>query len=408
MGHDITARRQAELDRIQLERQLLHSQKMETIGTLAAGVAHEFNNILATIIGNTEMALLLHPEDQSHRECHDAVLQSSGRARDLVQRILALSRRSEPERRPVQLARIVAEASSLIRATLPSTVELVTECSAGAPDALADLNELHQVLLNLAANAAYAMREKGGRLTLRTFFAEFADSHPCALTTLPAGAYVALEVADTGRGIEARHLPKIFDPFYTTKPVGEGSGLGLAIVQNIVARHGGAIEVASTPGAGAVFTLYFPVATGGIPARVRTDAAPRPLGLARGQGERVAVIDDEEPIAIVIEAALRQLNYAPRRFSSADEFYAEFVAGRFAADLVVTDQTMPRLTGLQLARKLRAEGHAIPLVIMSGYNPQSAPESAVEGGRVAHLEKPFDLNQLAATVQYLLRPTGPR
>ena len=275
-ARDITARRMAELDRLQLERQLHQAHKMETIGTLAGGVAHEFNNILSAIIGNIELAMLENPNDQTYKEYHRNVLISSWRARDLVTRILSFSRIHEPERRPVRMGQFVADAANLIRATLPATIELDIEGAGAATEIMADANQLQQVLMNLATNAAYAMRERRGTLTISTRPADFAAPRECAQIVLPAGSYLALEVADTGSGIEAEHLSKIFDPFFTTKPVGEGSGLGLSIVHNIVAGHGGGIEVASAPGLGTTFTLYFPIAAR-RPLRLRS-RPPTPQG----------------------------------------------------------------------------------------------------------------------------------
>jgi signal transduction histidine kinase len=404
-AHDITARRQAELDRLQLERQLLEAQKRETIGTLAGGVAHEFNNLLAAIIGNTQLALLANPDDRTAKEFHEGVLRSSWRARDLVKRLLSFSRSHEPERRPIQPAQVLAEAASLIRASLPATVELAVDPAPAAPEILADANQLQQVLLNLAANAGYAMRERGGRLTMRTRLADFAVAHPCSEVTLPPGHYLALEVADTGQGIEPRNLPKIFDPFFTTKPVGEGSGLGLSIVRGIVAGHGGGVEVASSWGAGTTFTLYLPLAAGRFQAGAESAALPGPLALARGKGERIVVIDDEEGVAEIVERALDRLGYAVRRFAAADEFRSRFAAAPFPVDLLLTDQTMPRLTGLQLAQGLRAEGRRFPIVILSGHSPDLTRDAlrALEPARL--LDKPFDLTRLAAVVQQLLRPT---
>ncbi len=401
-AHDITARRQAELERIQLERQLLQAQKMETVGTLAGGMAHEFNNILTAIIGNTELALLTDPDNAVHRKYHESVLRSSRRARDLVQRVLAFSRCEEPKRIPVRLGHVVSEAAELIRATLPSTIELGFDADSPAPEILADPSQIQQVLMNLAANAAYAMRERGGRLSLRLRTVAFTAPHPCTLVTLSPGTYAALEVADTGQGIQAKTLAKIFDPFFTTKPIGEGSGLGLAIVHGIATGHRGGVEVSSSPGGGAAFTVYFPVpeACPAPAAPVADPAQPRPI--EPGSGEQIVVIDDEEDVAAVVDAALRHLGYRVRRFAAADDFYKEFSVNPFRVDLVLTDQTMPRLTGTQLAHRLRAEGHAFPMAIVSGQCQEPDPSADGRLERVAFLRKPFDLTRLASTLRDLL------
>jgi PAS domain S-box-containing protein len=403
-AHDITARRQAELDRLRLERQLLQAQKLETIGTLAGGVAHEFNNILSAIIGNIELAMLEDPGDQVYREYHRNVLVSSWRARDLVKRILSFSRGHEPERRPVQLRQVASEAFSLIRVTLPATVELRLNPGPPVPDILGDANELQQVLMNLAANASYAMRDSRGLISFTIRAVDFGAPHECAHGTLPAGSYLALDVADTGQGIDTQNLAKIFDPFFTTKPVGAGSGLGLAIAQSIMVGHGGGIDVASSPGAGTTFTLLFPVDARSAAAGAPESGRAPPQELARGQGERVVLIDDEESIGLVVEKVLRQLGYSVRRFSAADEFYAEFRSAPFPVELVLTDQTMPRMTGLQLARRLRADGHTFPIAIASGHSPDLTREALNSVSRLAFIEKPFDVSRLAAAVQRLLRP----
>jgi PAS domain S-box-containing protein len=407
-ARDITSRRNAELERLQLERQLLQAQKMDTIGTLAGGVAHEFNNILSAIIGNMELALLENPDDQTYKEYHRNVLTSSWRARDLVKRLLTFSRSHEPERRPVRIDRLVAEAASLIRATLPATVELDTEGARAATEILADANELQQVLLNLAANAAYAMRDRRGTLTFATRTVDFAAPRECAITLLPAGPYLALDVADTGIGIDAVNLSKVFDPFFTTKPVGEGSGLGLSIAHSIVAGHGGGIEVASTLGVGTTFTLFFPIAPEAAPAAAPAAGDAGAAAPVRGKAEQIVVIDDEERVGSVVEKVLRRLGYNVRRFLAADEFYSELKAAPFRVDALLTDQTMPRMTGLQLARLLRVEGYSFPIAIASGHSQDLTPEALSAVGRAAFIQKPFDVSKLASVMQGLLRQGSSR
>ena len=258
-AHDITARRRAEAERIDLERQLQQAQKIQTVGMLAGGVAHEFNNILAAIIGNTELAMLVAPEAGECREYHERILESSRRARDLVRRILSFSRSHEPARNKVRINDELSKAFALIRATLSSNIELRLETEPDLPDVPIDVNQLHQVLVNLAANAGHAIRPKKGSLTLRTRSAAFSSPRTCAAGTVSAGLHVVLDVIDSGPGIDPAIIGKIFEPFFTTKPVGEGSGLGLAIVRSIVCGHGGGVDVTSRLGSGSTFTLYFPV-----------------------------------------------------------------------------------------------------------------------------------------------------
>jgi CheY-like chemotaxis protein len=205
-----------------------------------------------------------------------------------------------------------------------------------------------------------------------------------------------------GSGIEAGNLSKVFDPFFTTKPVGEGTGLGLSIAHSIVAAHGGGIEVASAPGVGTTFTLYLPIARGSAPAAGPAADVGAPPALARGQAELVVVIDDEERIGAVVEKVLHRLGYIVRRFAAADEFYAVMKSAPFQVDLLLTDQTMPHMTGLQLARKLRAEGHAFPIAIASGHSQDLTPDVLNSLGRIAFIDKPFDVSKLATTLQGLL------
>lgn len=396
-AHDITARRQAEHNRLQLERQLLHVQRMDTIGTLSGGIAHEFNNILAAIMGNIELCILMDPKPKE-REHLEWALQSTRQGRDLVKRILSFGSSRLSERSPVDLGKLLAEAAPLIRATLPTSVELVFEAAPGCPAASMDSNQVHEILMNLAANASYAMQEKGGRMTFRVRSVEFAESHGCVLGTIAPGRYLALEVADTGEGIQGAHLGRIFDPFFSTKPVGEGRGLGLAIVNRIVADHEGGIDVASVPGSWTRFTLYFPSA----PQEAVARAPAAPPTLARGRGEQVVVIDDEANVAKVVETAFKRMGYQVRRFCGADEFYAEFHSKPFHVDLVFTDQTMPRMTGLCLSHRLRAEGHTFPIAIASGHSPDLTEEALAKIKPYIRLEKPFDIHSLSEAVHRLL------
>jgi two-component system CheB/CheR fusion protein len=397
---DITGRINEEQKRRQLEHQLYETQKMETIGTLAGGIAHDFNNIIAGILGHTELALLTLRPDDPARRFHEVVLTASHRARDLVKRILAFSHKHEPERKPVQLAEIVTDAAKFIRAILPATVELQLEMDKASPGTLADANQIHQVLMNLAANAAYAMRDCGGRLTIRLRTVVFANAHATATGPLSAGTYLALAMVDLGQGIDAEALNKIFDPFFTTKPIGEGTGLGLSIVRGIIEGHGGAIEVESKPGVGTTFTLYFPAMVSDNSAAA--PVLPPPTTLPRGQGERIVVIDDEENVAQAAQLMLQSLGYHVRSYSSAERFHEDFLREPGSVDLLLTDQTMPHLTGLQLAQKLRASGETLPILIVSGYSRNLTPDTLSAMGGIELLKKPYELADLARVVRRML------
>ncbi len=403
--HDITARRQAEQERRQLEQQLLQAQKMDTMGTLAGGIAHDFNNIIAAILGYTELALAQNTQDERSRRMHEGVLKAAYRARDLVKRILTFSRFHEAERRPIQLAEAIAEAAKFIRASLPATIELELDLISNCPRTLADSNQLHQVLLNLSTNAAHAMRERGGRLTLRLRQVEFAEPPPLARGALPAGSFLALEVADTGHGIDPETLKKIFDPFFTTKPAGEGTGLGLSIVHGIISGHGGGLDVRSTLGVGTTFTLYLPIVT--IETGGAAPGAGVGLPIPRGNGQRIAVIDDEEEVGRVTQANLQHLGYDVTYFQLAEDFFADFSTMLLRFELIVTDQTMPRLTGLELSLKLRVAGHHIPIVVVSGYSRELTDDALAAIGHIEYLRKPYKMEDLAVLVHRLLQQPAP-
>src|SRR5215475_2663497 len=301
---DITARKRAEEDRKRLEEQLHQGQKMEALGTLSGGIAHEFNNILAAIMGFTELAIYALPA--SHPACcHlQAVLLAGNRAKDLVQQILAFSRPSERDRKPVQVARVIQEALALLRATLPATIEIRQHFPEQECMVLAHRNQLHQVIMNLCTNAEYAMRQTGGILEIGLEKVNLPHDFTAHHRTLPPGAYVCLTLRDTGQGMTPDIVEHIFEPFFTTKGVGEGTGMGLAIVHGIVTSHGGAITVESTPGQGTTFTLYLPRLAHTTPAA----SSARAESLRPGKG-RLLVVDDEAILADLGQQLCTHLGY---------------------------------------------------------------------------------------------------
>ena len=404
--HDISARKRAEQERRQLELQLLQAHKMETMGTLAGGIAHDFNNILAAILGYTELAMLEGPVDERSQRMHEGILQAARRARDLVKRILTFSRFHEPELTPTRMGDVITEAAKFIRASLPATIELKLELGEACPQTLADPNQLHQVILNLATNAAHAMRERAGTLTIRMATVDLDSELQTATGPLKAGSYISVEVADSGHGIDPETMTKIFDPFFTTKPVGEGTGLGLSIVHGIIKSHEGCIDVSSDVGVGTTFKFFLPV----VAPAAESDApgsAPA-ASLPKGNRQRVAVIDDEENVVSVVQAALQGLGYEVLTFKNAEDFYSDFSSMPFKVDLVLTDQTMPRMTGLDLALKLRSDGHSMPIIISSGYSRELTAESIAAIGRVELLNKPYEGERLAAAVHRALTSSSSR
>ncbi|MEE9146672.1 MAG: PAS domain S-box protein, partial [Candidatus Tectomicrobia bacterium] len=302
---DITERKQAEQERQGLEDQLRQSQKMEAIGTLAGGIAHDLNNMLGAIVGYTELATYDMPPDHPSRANLQHVLTAGNRVKDLVQQILAFSRQSAPQRHPVQLHRIVNDALGLLRASLPTTIEIRQTLGRDTETILADATQLHQVMMNLCVNAEHAMRDTGGTLDIRV---ETVDVDVALATVHPAlhlCPHVQLTIQDTGHGMTPEVLKRIFDPYYTTKKVGEGTGLGLSVVHGIVANHDGVITVQSRPGAGTTFAMYFPRID---PPQTADRPPSEDAAIPQGHG-RILFVDDEEALVYLGQAMLERLGY---------------------------------------------------------------------------------------------------
>jgi PAS domain S-box-containing protein len=383
-------------ERKHLEAQLRQAQKMEAIGTLAGGIAHDFNNVLAAMLGYTELAMLDVPSTSLLHSRLQAVLTAGHRAKDLVQQILAFSRRTQMVRHPLQLHVLIKEALTLLRASLPSTIEIRHHLSPDTGAVLADASQMHQVLLNLCTNAAYAMRETGGILEIRLEAAAVDAASATAPANLTPGPYVRLIVRDTGPGIPPEALARIFEPFFTTKGPGEGTGMGLALVHGLVASHEGAITVASVPGQGATFEVYLPqVATSPV-----TDA-PHAEPLTRGKGN-ILLVDDEAAVAHMGQVVLENLGYRVSVCLSSLEALETFRAAPQRYDLVITDQTMPRLPGDALTRALRSVRPDIPIILCTGFSHTMDAETAQTMGIDAFLTKPWSVYGLASTIQRVL------
>ncbi len=399
---DITRRKDAEAEAARLAGQLLQAQKMEAIGTLAGGVAHDFNNILGAIIGYTELAQEDLPAGSPALANLAEVLKAALRAREHVRQILAFSRQSAPERKLVRVGAIVREVLGLIRATVPSTVSLVSELVAANDHAIADASQLHQVIVNLCANASHAMREAGGTLTVRLENATIAVGAPSAVR-LPPGPYLRLMVRDTGHGISPEVLPRIFEPFFTTKAVGQGTGLGLSVVHGIVQSHGGEIQVESAPGAGSCFTLWFPAAA---PAAAPARLPPPGAAWSLGQGERILVVDDEELLSHLLEQSLTRLGYVPSVHVRSRDALAAFHLNPAAFDLVITDHTMAEMDGLELAAAIRAVRPDLPIILCTGNGERINPVQTHAAGIGRLLFKPMDLAHLSRVIRGVIQPNG--
>jgi len=380
-----------------LRRQLLEAQKMEALGTLAGGIAHDFNNILSAVIGYAELAKMKLPEDSEVMRDLDQVRKAGDRAKNLIRQILTVGRQTEEECGPVEPVHVVKEALKLLRASVPSSINFDTRLDKDAGTILADPTRIHQVLMNLCTNAQHAMKEKGGTLTVRLENVEIHPDDGGAIKIDP-GPYVRLTVRDTGCGMDPNTLNRIFDPYFTTKGRGEGTGLGLAVVHGIIETYGGRIMVYSEPEKGTAFHVYFPRIDGASKMANRPEApSPLPTGT-----ERILFVDDEVPLANLGKRVLENLGYSVTAISSGMEALRLFSEkpGRF--DLVITDLTMPEITGDSLAREMIRMRPGMPVIIASGFVDKSVRQKVTSTGAGAFIEKPLTAETLARTIRELL------
>ncbi|MBU1984098.1 PAS domain S-box protein [bacterium] len=396
MNQDITERKQAEQEKERLESQLRQAQKMEAIGTLAGGIAHDFNNILVPILIYTEMTCRSLPAESPNREDLEHVIQAANRAKDLVRQILTFSRQAEQERMPVGFQFVVKEALKLMRASLPTTIGIEEHIDVNCPEVLADPSQLHQVLMNLCTNAAHALRDEGGILEVRLEPVEVDETLRQKLPRLLPGTHVCLTIRDSGKGMDSRTLERIFEPFFTTKAPGEGTGLGLSMVHGIITGHGGEIAAESTPYKGSTFRVYLPIAKA---------TSPRPPATASqtSQGsERILLVDDDPEIARAAERALQQSGYRVTTFTSSPEALDAFRAQPAEFDLVITDQTMPHLTGDRLVKELLAIRPDLPIVLTTGYSETVTVDNYRKLGVREFAMKPLISSELNSAVRRAL------
>jgi PAS domain S-box-containing protein len=395
---DITARLQAEWERTELSERLRQSQKMEAIGTLAGGIAHDFNNILSSIIGYTELSLddakkgtLLH---QNLKE----VLVAGQRAGALVRQILAFSRQSEQEFGPIQMDIILKEVSNLLRPSLPTTIQINLDISADETTIMGDATQVHQIIMNLCTNAAHAMAENGGELHLILENVQFDDKMQFpGGTELSSGNYVKLTVKDTGIGMPEHVKERIFEPFYTTKEKHKGTGMGLAVVHGIINSHQGYIMVKSKPGHGTVFDVYLPVAERSI-----ASSAPSSDETILGGAETILLVDDEVPIVHLVKLELERLGYTIVSRDSSLEALKAFQANPSKFKALITDMTMPNLTGDKLAQKIKAIQPGLPVILCTGYNERIKEKGANRLGVDRVLMKPVGKMDLAKALRQVL------
>jgi PAS domain S-box-containing protein len=392
---DITDQKRVEKERQQLQKQLIQAQKMEAIGTLAGGIAHDFNNILSAIIGFTEISLRDVPPDSKLKDNLQRVLSAGIRAGDLVKQILTFSRQTEREIKPVQIKSIAKEALKLIRASLPATIEVVQDIHSESP-ILADPTQIHQIIMNLCTNAAHAMQENGGKMRVSmkdvTLGVDAVAAHP----EIAPGVFIKLSVTDSGSGIASESRDRIFDPFFTTKKPGQGTGLGLSVVHGIIKDCGGMITVESTPGQGSQFHVFLPVIET-EPSEEVVTRVPLPTGT-----ERILLIDDEPNQVDIGQQVLKLLGYSVTGKTNSLEALKLFRQNPDDFDLVVTDMTMPKMTGDELAKEMLAVKPNLPIIICTGYSERVTPAKAKALGIKEMIMKPAVVKEIANTVRRVL------
>ncbi len=395
---DVTRHVHMEQEKKKFESQLLQSQKMEAVGTLAGGIAHDFNNILWIITGNVELVKAEIHADNVRAHYHIERVEDAGkRAKDLVTQILNFSRHSLQEKRPLKISTIVKESLKLLRSSLPTTIEIKQNIAEEEMIIMADLTQISQVLVNLCTNAAYAMRESGGTLDISLARLGLDEAETVRHQNLAPGHYALLSVMDTGQGIPEDVVARIFDPFFTTKQVNEGTGMGLSVVHGIVKDHDGAITVFSRPGKGAVFHVLLPLVTGNTELFANEYGDVVPTG-----DERILLVDDDGVLLETEERILLRLGYSVVPVQSSIRALEEFKRQPHKFDLVITDQTMPRMTGLDLAGQIIAVRPDIRVILCTGYSESVSEEMARSSGISAFLLKPVVLGKLARTVRDVL------
>ena len=381
----------------EMETRLFQAEKMQAVGTLAGGVAHDFNNILAAILGYTELCKMkIGPKDQLHQNL-DQILKAGRRAKDLVSQILTFSHQKDKDQKPIDLDHSLRDALKLIKATLPTSIEMRHNLGKVSGIVVADPSEIYQIMMNLCTNAAHAMQEKGGTIDIKLQRIDVGRHARGMLPKLEPGGYMRLTVVDTGRGMTPSTLQRIFEPYFSTKQQGEGTGLGLSMVHGIVQGLGGLINVDSKPGSGTTFEIYLPR----LDAQEQNDTMPMASDVIGGH-ERLLVVDDERVVLEMTKEMLTQLGYQVIGLSSSLEAIDTFKATPDAFDLIITDQTMPNMTGKQFASRALAVRPDIPIILCTGFSTAINEQSAMEMGIRVFVRKPILRSELATAVRQAL------
>jgi PAS domain S-box-containing protein len=384
-------------ERKSFEAQFMRAQRLESLGTLAGGVAHDFNNILTAILGNASIALQLLPADDAARPAIAEIEKASSRAAELTRRILAFSRRQVTVREPIRLWPIVEEALTLLRATLPATIEFRASSAEDVPCVLGDAVSIHQVVMNLGTNAAHAMSEHGGVLEVKVDVESVDAATPMTVGNARPGKHAVLRVSDTGAGMDRATLDRMFEPFFTTKGVQQGTGLGLSVVHGVMTTHEGAIAVASEVGHGTTLRLYFPAVEADV---AKPEARPRTA--KHGHGERILVVDDEEAILRVAARTLEALGFVVLRYADPRRAIEAIERNPAELDCLLTDASMPGMSGIDFAASVRGLRPDVPIVVMSGYWRDEDEARARAIGVAELVMKPASFDAVAATLRRVI------
>ncbi len=390
-------------DRKKIEEELQQARKMEAIGTLAGGIAHDFNNILSAIIGYTELCQMETSSQTRAGEFLAGIHQAALRARDLVQQILIFSRKQDNSLVPIQVTPLLREALQLIRSSLPSTITIKSHLRADDAMVKGDQTRMHQVIINLCTNAYQAIDERPGLMEVSLDLIVLDTDSTIRGTTLEAGRYVRLQVCDDGPGMDRETMERIFEPYFTTKATGKGTGLGLALVDSIVREHGGAVTVESAAGSGTTFTVYLPLLTDELR---QQDPAAHPSVPSYTHGQHIVCVDDEPYILNILREFLRDRNYRVTVFEDSQQALEFIEKNGPDLDLIITDMTMPGLTGLELGRSIFTTHPRLPVILCTGYSRQINREQALAEGFAAYLDKPVILADLAAAIHTTLTRQG--
>ena len=396
IARDVTERVLSKEKVKKLQEQIAHSQKMESIGILAGGIAHDFNNIMAIILGNTELALDDIPKWNSAHSSLEEIKTASLRAKIIVKQLLSFSRKTDQKLQPIQIGLVIKDALKFLRSTIPTTIDIVQDICIADETILADPTQINQIMMNLCINASHAMEQNGGKLIITVENVLLGDSSAKDYPDLKSGKYVKLMVSDTGPGIDPKIIDRIFDPYFTTKGIGKGSGMGLAVVHGIVKSHSGAIKVDSTLGKGTQFSIFFPLTQGKAAVEAETIQE-----IPRGS-ETILFVDDEISIVNMVQRMFERLGYKVQTATTPQDALEKFSLNPDNFDLVITDMTMPHMTGVKLAKKLMDIREDIPIIICTGHSTLVDEEKAKELGLAAYIMKPINMQETAQTIRKIL------